>query len=186
MKPLYLAGLLVSMLGVSVASHAQAIPMAERTGHIQVGAGFSFAIPDYSKTYIKGFTIYGDADLWKRLGIEADVHYISILTPTDIGQNTFLVGPRFSVIRQGRLNAYVKALGGVGRFVYQPGWNPNPHTDTFGVYSLGGGIEYRASRHLNIRAVDIEAQRWPSYGTPGFPAHGLTPFVTTFGAAYTF
>jgi len=57
LKPLYLAGLLVSMLGVSVASHAQAIPMAERTGHIQVGAGFSFAIPDYSKTYIKGFTI---------------------------------------------------------------------------------------------------------------------------------
>ena len=174
------------MLGLSMYSHAQATPMATRVGQVQVGAGFSFAIPDYSGTYIKGLTVYGDADLWRRLGIEADVHYISILTPTDIGQNTFLIGPRFSVIRQGRMNAYVKVLGGVGRFVYQPGWNPNPHTDTFGVYSLGGGIEFRASRHLNIRAVDIEAQRWPSYGTPGFPAHGLSPFVTTFGAAYVF
>ncbi|HZY71791.1 MAG TPA: outer membrane beta-barrel protein [Edaphobacter sp.] len=186
MKPLYWAGLLVSLLGLPVASHAQAVPMASRTGQIQVGAGFSFAKPDYSTTYIKGFTLYGSADFWRRLGVEADMHYISILTPKDIGENTFLIGPKFSVIREGRLNAYVKALGGVGRFVYQPGYNKDPHTDTFGVYSLGGGIEYRASQHLNIRAIDIEAQRWPNYGTPGFPAHGLSPFVTTFGAAYTF
>lgn len=186
MKRSHLAGLFIFIFGLTIASQAQATPMAKRLGHVQVGAGFSFAVPDYGATYIKGYTIYGDADLWHRLGLEADAHLLNVLTPTDIGENTFLIGPRFSLVRQGRLNAYVKALGGIGRFQYQSGRYQPPHTDTFGVFSLGGGIEFRASRHLNIRAIDIEAQRWPGYGTPGFPANGLTPFVTTFGAAYAF
>ncbi len=185
MKRHHLVGLLVFVLGFSIASHAQAVPAATRLASVQVGAGFSFAVPDYGPTYIKGLTVYGDVDLWRRLGVEADMHYISLLTPTDIGEDTYLIGPRYSLVRQGRLNAYVKALGGVGRFEYQSGTYPHPHTDTFGVFSLGGGIDFRASKHINVRAIDIEAQRWPGYGTPGYPAHGLTPFVTTFGVAYS-
>lgn len=160
--------------------------MATRLGSVQIGAGFSFAIPDYGQTYIKGYTVYGDADLWRRVGVEADVHQINVFTPTDIGEDTYLVGPRFTIMRRDRVRVYAKALGGIGRFEYQSGTYHSPHTDTFGVYSLGGGIEFRASQHINIRAVDIEAQKWPGYATPGFPAHGLTPFVTTFGAAYAF
>lgn len=186
MKIHHLIGLFVFTLSLSTVSQSQAVPMASRLGSVQVGAGFSFAIPDYAQTYIKGFTVYGDADLTHRFGVEADVHYISILTPTDIGEDTYLIGPRFSLIHQGRMNAYVKALGGVGRFEYQSGTYPHPHTDTFGVFSVGGGIDFRASEHINIRAIDIEAQKWPGYGTPGFAAHGLTPFVTTFGVAYAF
>lgn len=182
---LNLIGWFVFALGLSVASHAQAVPMAKRIGTVQAGVGFSFAIPDYGETYIKGFTVYGDADLWRRVGLEATMHYISVLTPTDIGEDTYLIGPRFSLIRRDRLNAYVKALGGVGRFHYQSGYYAHPHIDTFGAFSIGGGIEFRASEHINIRAIDIEAQRWPGYGTPGFATHGLTPFVTTFGVAYT-
>jgi hypothetical protein len=184
LKRHHLVGLFVFAFGLSIACNAQAIPAAKRLASIQVGAGFSFAIPDYGATYIKGLTVYGDADLWHRLGVEADMHYISLLTPTDIGEDTYLIGPRFTLVRQGRLNAYVKALGGVGRFEYQSGTYAHPHTDTFGAFSVGGGLEYRASPHINIRAIDIEAQRWPGYGTPGFAAHGLTPFVTTFGVAY--
>ncbi len=186
MKRYHWIGLFIFVFGLSIVSHAQAVPMASRIGSLQVGAGFSFAIPDYGGTYIKGYTIYADADLWHRLGVEADVHQINVFTATDIGEDTYLIGPRFSVIRQGRMNAYVKALGGIGRFEYQTGTYQPSHTDTYGVFSVGGGIDFRASQHINIRAVDIEAQKWPSYGTPGFPAHGLSPFVTTFGVAYAF
>lgn len=182
----HLIGLFLFVFGLSLASHAQAVPMATRLGSVQIGAGFSFAIPDYGQTYIKGYTVYGDADLWRRVGVEADVHQINVFTPTDIGEDTYLVGPRFTIMRRDRVRVYAKALGGIGRFEYQSGTYHSPHTDTFGVYSLGGGIEFRASQHINIRAVDIEAQKWPGYATPGFPAHGLTPFVTTFGAAYAF
>ena len=186
MKKYHLIGLFICVFGWSVASHAQAVPMASRLGSVQVGAGFSFAVPDYGGTYIKGYTVYGDADLWRRVGIEADVHQINVWTPTDIGEDTYLIGPRFSLIRQGRVNAYAKVLGGIGRFEYQDGTYQPSHTDTFGVFAVGGGIDFRASRHVNIRAIDIEAQKWPNYGTPKFAAHGLTPFVTTFGAAYAF
>lgn len=186
MKRHHLVGLVLFLFGCSLASQAQAVPMATRLGGLQVGAGFSFAVPDYGPTYIKGYTIYGDADLWRRVGIEVDVHQINVLTPTDIGEDTYLAGPRFTLMRRDRVRVYAKALGGIGRFEYQAGVHPHPFTDTFGVFSVGGGIEFRASQHINIRAVDIEAQKWPSYGTPGYPANGLTPFVTTFGAAYSF
>lgn len=187
MRRHHLIGLFIFIFGLSIVStHAQAVPAATRLRSAQVGVGFSFAVPDYGSTYIKGFTAYGDADLWRRVGVEADIHYISVFTPTDIGEDTYLIGPRFSLIRQGRLNAYVKALGGIGRFEYQQGRYLPTHTDTFGVFSVGGGIEFKASKHINVRAIDIEAQKWPSYGTPGFAAHGLSPFVTTFGAAYAF
>lgn len=187
MRRHHLIGLFIFIFGLSIASaHAQAVPAATRIRSAQVGVGFSFAVPDYGGTYIKGFSAYGDADLWRRVGVEADVHYISVFTPTDIGEDTYLIGPRFSLIRQGRLNAYVKALGGIGRFEYQKGYYAHPHTDTFGAFAVGGGIEYKASKHLNVRAIDIEAQKWPGYGTPGFASHGLSPFVTTFGVAYAF
>lgn len=186
MKIHRLIGLFIFSLSLSTLSHAQAVPMATRLGSVQVGAGFSFAISDYGPTYIKGYTIYGDADLWRRVGIEADVHQINILTPTDIGEDTYLIGPRFSLLRRDRVNVYAKVLGGIGRFEYQQGYYQHSHTDTFGAFSVGGGIDFRASQHINIRAIDIEAQKWPSFGTPGRPAHGLTPFVTTFGVAYAF
>lgn len=181
MKNYYFLGLLALALSFSPASHAQAVPMATKLGSVQVGAGFTFANSDYSPIFIKGFTVYGDADLSHRLGVEADMHYISILTPNDFGENTYLIGPRFSLLRRDRVNAYVKVMGGLGSFVFQQGDFRNPHTDNYGVFSVGGGIDFRASQHINIRAIDIEAQRWP-----GLAPHGLTPFVTTFGAAYAF
>jgi hypothetical protein len=57
---------------------------------------------------------------------------------------------------------------------------PN-YTNTYKIYSLGGGVDYRATPHINIRAVDFEYQGWP-----GFRENGLSPYVFTFGAAYSF
>ena len=170
---------LMSLLGLSSYANAQDMPAAVRPIQVQIGGGFSFAKPDYGYPYIKGFTVYGDAAYRHLFGVEADVHYNSILTPTDIGENTYMIGPRVSLIHEDRMNFYAKALGGVADFEYQKGTYPNPHTDTYGAFAVGGGIEFRASRHIVVRAIDIEGQWWP-----GFEPHGLTPFVTTFGVAY--
>ena len=170
-------------------ANSQAIPAAERPIQLEGGAGFSFASPDYGGTsvagtpalvpYIKGSTLFGDAIYHRRLGMEAEMHYNSILTPRDIGENTYMIGPKISVIREDRMNLYVKVLGGVGAFEYQKGNYANPHTDTYGSFAIGGGIEFNASRHITVRAVDIEQQSWP-----GFTPNGLKPFVTTLGIAY--
>ena len=165
-------------------ANSQAIPAIERPIQLQAGVGFSFASPDYGGPstlvpYIKGITFFGDAIYHRRFGVEAEVHYDSILTPDDIGENSYMIGPRISLIREDRMNLYVKALGGLAAFEYQQGTYPNSHTYTYGAFAVGGGIEFNASRHITIRAIDIEQQWWP-----GFAPHGLTPFVTTLGVAY--
>ncbi len=162
----------------SATLQAQAVYTANRTP-VQIGVGFTLASPDYGERFIKGVSFFGDLGLPRRFSLEGDIHYVSLLTPTDIGENTFLLGPRYTVLHQDRFNAYVKAMGGVGRFVYQLGYFQQPHTDTFAAFSFGAGMEYRAGRHINVRAIDIEAQKWPNYSP-----HTLSPFVVTFGVAY--
>ena len=162
----------------SAATQAQAVYAANRA-QVQIGLGVTLASPDYGERYIQGVSLFGDLGLPRRFSLEGDIHYVSLLTPTDIGENTFLVGPRYTVLHQDRFNAYVKAMGGIGRFVYQLGYFQQPHTDTFTALSFGAGMEYRAGRHINVRAIDIEAQKWPNYSP-----HTLSPFVVTFGIAY--
>lgn len=163
-------------------SHAQATPTATQGGSIQLGAGYSFASPDYGQKKIQGFTIYGDYDFTRHWGIEGNIHRVSIITPYDIGEDSYLLGPRY-VFRHNRFRPYAKAQLGFGRFKtdYVPAEHLANYTNTYKIYSFGGGLDYHLNRHVNIRAVDFEYQGWPGYGK-----NGLSPYVFTFGAAYTF
>ena len=171
------SSILLSTLGTRVI--AQAVPTATRSGAAQVGVAVSIAAPDYGQRYVKGISIFGDLDFGAHLGVEGDVHLVSYITPTDIGENTYLAGPRYNYRRK-RLDLYGKALAGVGQFEYQYDNVPHFH-DSYFVYAFGGGLDIQATRHIVIRAVDFEAQRWP-----GYRQDGLTPYVTTFGVAYAF
>ena len=171
----------------SIVAKAQAVPGAVRPLVVQAGGGFSFAKPDFVPLYasagfpyIKGFTAYADATYYQRFGLEAEVHFDSIFTPADIGENTYMVGPRVVLIHEDRMNLYAKGLGGLATFEYQKGDYANPRTNTYGAFAVGGGIDFRVSRHINVRAIDIEQQWWPSF-TP----NELKPLVVTFGIAYT-
>ena len=163
-------------------SHAQAVPAATRNGSIQIGAGYSFAKPDYAQRNIQGFTIYGDWDFTRHWGIEGDIHRVSVITPTDIGEDSYLLGPRY-VFHIGRFHPYAKGQLGLGVFKtdYDPRSGLKNYSNTYKMYSFGGGVDYHATRHLNVRAFDFGYQNWP-----GFGRNGLTPYVFTFGAAYTF
>jgi hypothetical protein len=162
--------------------HGQAAPTAIRNSSIQLGAGYSFAKPDYGQKKIQGYTIYGTYNFTRHWGIEGDIHRIDVITPTDIGQDSYLLGPRYS-FRFGRFMPYGKGLLGLGTFKtdYDPRSNRKNFSHTYKMWAAGGGVDMMASRHWNIRLVDFEYQNWP-----GFANHGLTPYVFTFGAAYTF
>jgi hypothetical protein len=170
--------LLFALLAVPALAPGQAVYTATRE-RLQVGAGWSIASPDYSTYDASGIYVFGTAGLYKRLSLEGDIHYDSLVTPSDIGEDTFLIGPRYDVLKQDRFRAYVKAEFGIGRFQYQIGEYRTPSTSVYTALNIGGGFEYRASRHINVRALDIEAQRWP-----GFAPNGLSPLVTSFGIAY--
>ena len=174
-----LIGCFACILGMTTLSHGQAVPTASRIASIQVGAGAFFTSPDYAQQYIKGLAIYGDYEFTQHIGLEAEVHY-SILTPTDLSENTYLVGPRYT-IRHNKFGVYAKALFGVGRFGKQGGAFEVTSTENYTTYAFGGGLEYKLNRSINIRPIDIELQKWSS-----FPPNGLSPISYSIGAAYVF
>jgi hypothetical protein len=175
-----LIGCFACVLGLTTWSHAQATATASRPSALQLGGGFTYARPDYSVP-IKGLSIYGDYDFTRHLGVEGDIHFISLITPADIAENSYLIGPRYR-LHYGRFTPYAKALFGFGQFKYQyPSQFPAAATYTYGVYAFGAGVDVHATRHINVRPFDIEFQNWPN-----FKGVGLTPIVMTFGAAYAF
>jgi hypothetical protein len=181
LKSVHTLVLFATLLAGSAAAKAQALPTASRPP-VQVGVAWSFASSGYGNqeyaAYIKGVTAFGDFGFTRRLSLEGDAHYTSLSTPDGIGENTYLIGPRYSIALEDRANVYVKVLGGVGRFSYKSPTYVIPHTDTYGVLAFGGGIEFRLSPRINLRPIDIEIQPWQ-----GFP-HGLVPIVTSIGIAY--
>jgi hypothetical protein len=172
-----LIGCFACVLGFATMLQGQAIPTASRTGSIQVGVGVMTTSPDYAQQYIKGLTFYADYGFLHNIGIEGEVHY-SVITPTDLSENTYLIGPRYTVRRK-RFSGYAKALFGMGRFGTQGGSFETTATTAYTAYAFGGGLEYMATRNINVRVFDVELQKWPS-----FPPNGLSPISYSIGVAY--
>ncbi|WP_433965241.1 outer membrane beta-barrel protein [Tunturiibacter gelidiferens] len=178
MKRHILIGCFVCFLSLTTWSHAQAVPTASRSGAIQIGVAGTFVNPDYTQPYLKGISIYGNYDIGQHLGVEGDIHF-SVITPDDISENSYLIGPRYKWHYK-RFEPYAKILFGIGRFGFQSGTYPVPASFTYFQFAPGGGLDIRATRHINVRAFDVEFQKWPT-----FPPNGLSPIAYTIGVAYT-
>jgi len=173
-------GSLAGVLLIPSLGRAQALPTATAAGSLQIGAGYTYANPDYGQKSIAGASGFADFDFGEHLGVEADVHYIAFKTPLDLAENTYLIGPRL-LLHHGRFTLYGKVLAGYGDLVVQEQQDNIGHPSGFYfAYAGGGGIDIRATDRITIRAIDLEAQKWPNYG------NGLSPIVYTVGAAYHF
>jgi len=160
----------------------QALPTASRTGILQAGFGVSNAQSDEFSPRISGITGYVTFDIRQHLGVEADIHMLSVITPNDFAEKSYLLGARY-VWHRGRLDPYVKVLGGIGQTsIQQPSMTQAPGTPGhYMVIAGAAGLDIRLPHHINIRAIDFEYQMWPN-----FPPNGLNPTLITFGAAYHF
>lgn len=185
MKRLTLIGCFACIIGLAGWSHAQATPAASRLGIAQFGGGFSVASSDCPSVTIegitdgctsnstsKGLTVYGTFDFTRHFGVEGDIHKLSLSRP---GEDSYLFGPRY-VFHHNRYHPYLKFQGGLSRF--QTTFNTSY---TYKIYAFGGGLDLRLKEHINIRAFDLEYQKWPQ-----FPLGGISPIVGTVGVAYAF
>jgi opacity protein-like surface antigen len=115
------------------------------------------------------------------------------------GEDSFLLGPRVPLHSFGRATPYAKALFG---FAYSTGvasYATKTTSDVAYMYggnassfamAVGGGVDYRLSRHLNFRVLDVEWQSWNQQIAASSPAStsNLTihPFGVSTGLAYRF
>ena len=180
LKTFKMIGGLALVLSVASIAGAQALPTATAAGSFQVGAGYTYANPDYGQKSIQGVSVFSDFDFGLHFGVEADAHIVALITPLDLAENTYFIGPRF-ILPHGRFKLYAKALAGYGDLVIQEQQDNIGRADGFYfAYAIGGGLDIRATDRITIRAIDVESQRWPNYG------NGLSPTVYTVGAAYRF
>ncbi len=163
-----------SLLALVPSLRGQAVYTASRSTSIQAGAGLLYLSPDYTNESIKGLSVWADYDFHKYLGVEVSYHDGSIITPADIAENSYMIGPRF-LYRKRRFTGAAKFLFGRASIINQ---QYNLST-AYNAYAFGATLEYRLKRKINIRVIDIESQKWPD-----FEPHTLTPLAITVGASY--
>lgn len=154
--------------------NAQAVYTAERNSRISVGAGGSYVNTDYAPKPTYGPSFFADFDLFRHFGLEGEGHFGGVVSTDDIGENSYLVGPR-AYLRRRRFTGYGKLMAGRGIITNQL-FNLS---STYNIYAYGGGLEYLATRRISVRAIDFEMQKWNA-----FPPNGLSPLVVTIGASY--
>jgi hypothetical protein len=168
---LILAGFLILVPSL----RAQAVSTGTKTPGLQAGAGILYLNNDYGKSD-QGVSAWVDANLNALLGLEAEAHLGTLISPSDYGENSFLVGPRLGV-KSGKGLLYAKAMIGRGDFIYdRPG---QTRSASYNLYAFGAGLDYRISPSLNLRVVDAEFQTWGS-----FKPNGLTPYAISTGLMY--
>lgn len=160
--------------------YGQALPTAVSQATLQAGGGVSLAKPDYTDKSIKGFTVFGNLDFHMGLGLDLEYHDVNILTPNDLGETSLMGGLRYGHHFH-KLYPYGKLVAGIATIHFQQGYFAANSSSTYGAYGFGGGLEYRMTDHLILRAIDVEYQKWHN-----FPPSGLSPVVATVGVAYRF
>ncbi|WP_263357370.1 porin family protein [Acidicapsa ligni] len=162
---------------------AQVAPAARISGlPLGVGAGLS----DYSVDYgpgrrMLGVSAWADYSLFHGLGIEAEGTSILWDKPSSLPrmkQETIKGGAIYKYHQVFHVRPYVKGLIGLGKIDF-PSINPLYTQDTFTMYAIGGGVEYKVWKTLSVRG-DYEYQYWSNYQGSNY----LNPNGFTIGATY--
>jgi len=181
-------------LASALPSFSQSQPAGEMSGiprlPILVGAGFSNFDLDYGGgRRMNGLEAWADyyfyhaPSLLRLTGIEVEGRDLNYGHPQGLSimrQDTLQGGLVVTLYNRRKFRAYGKGLGGIGSINY-PSPTGKAHKTNL-VYSLGGGVDYRATRSLWIRG-DYESQWWPAIFSRGT---ALTPSGLSIGVSYNF
>lgn len=160
---------------------AQAAPAARGGGGLWAGGEYSNYSPDFGPSQrLWGLGGYVDLNWNARYAAEAEVRFLRFNGYSGQYQDNYFIGPKITLFRRGNLRPYAKALIGLGKFnfPYQLGYG------TYFVVAPGGGVDYRLTHRIALRA-EYEYQFWPTApGLGGEPNNGLKPNGFSAGFAY--
>ena len=181
-RGIILAVVVVVVSSVSVS--AQVAPAAGR-GSSTLSAGGTIVaflpysdagsvLPGYPENVSFGAGAFVDFNASKWWGIEAEGHWLRFHEFAQVHEDTYLIGPRI-LIPKGRFKFYGKVLYGFGNFAFPYGYIQEHDP----VLTFGGGVDYRLTRRISVRAIDGEYQRWLN-----FQNQSLSPFGASAGVVY--
>jgi opacity protein-like surface antigen len=179
MKRIVSAIICLVIVLAAISASAQVTPSAYRRGmSIHVGGEASVFQPDYAGNGIAqtspdrlfGAGAYFDVHLSRWVEIEGEGHWLRFNEFDNIGQNTYMIGPKVPIVDFHRWTPYGKVLFGWGS---GPGWLNGKAT----AFAYGGGLEYQWTRKLTIRAFDFEEEDWNTTPT-------LHPYGASAGISY--
>lgn len=146
-------------LGVAALARTQTVPSGNQGGlSLSAGATGSGYYLQYGERKMVGVSGFVDADTRRRLGIEAEGRWVEWRQSNDVHVETYSIGARYH-FQLRSFEPYVKGLAGFGDFNFPY----NLATGRFFVLTAGGGLDYRLSRRIQIRAADFEYQDWPQF-----------------------
>jgi len=159
---------------------AQAAPAVRGGQGLWVGGEYSNFTPDFGAAQrLTGPGVYVDLNWNGRYAFEGEARFLRFNGLNGQYEDNYLFGPKISFFRRGKFRPYGKFLIGVGKlnFPYQIGYG------TYFAMAPGGGLDYRLSRRITLRA-EYEYQIWPNApGIAGIP-NDLKPNGFSAGVAY--
>jgi len=165
------------LLSAATASRAQVVPSATAQRYsLTVGGLGSYYQPDYagagiaqdSPNRMVGIGAFVDLKVNRWVQIEAKGNWLRFNQYLAISEDSYLIGPRLPIHRFGRATPYAKALFGLGNGSFLYG--------TAFVYAYGGGLDYRVTKKISVRAIDFEYQQWQA--TPAFSPYGFSAGIS--------
>jgi opacity protein-like surface antigen len=99
-----------------------------------------------------GVGAYVDLRVNRWVQFEAEGRWLRYNEYLGINEDNYLVGPRLPIHRFGRATPYAKVLVGFGSGSFLTG-----HSTTL---AYGGGVDYRVTKRISVRAIDFEYQQW--------------------------
>ncbi|HEY1803088.1 MAG TPA: outer membrane beta-barrel protein [Terracidiphilus sp.] len=189
-KPIFKLIFTALLVAAAIPADSQVSPAANQGGvPIVIGGGFSdFSLDWGPSARMEGIAAWAD---WfpyhmpaalNGLGIEVEGRDLDFGRPAGLSrmrQDTGVGGAIYSWNRYRNFRPYGKYLAGIGSIDFPPSGNYSH--DTFLVLEPGGGVEYRAWRHVWIRG-SYDYQYWHHI----FGPHDLNPNGVTVGISYDF
>lgn len=161
------------LLSAATGSRAQVVASATAQRYSLTAGGLgSLYQPDYagagiaqsSPTRLYGIGAFVDLKVNRWVQIEAKGNWLRFNQYLAVSEDSYLIGPRLPIHRFGRATPYAKALFGLG--------NGNFLDGIAFTTAYGGGVDFRVTKRISVRAIDFEYQRWQA--TPAFSPYGFS------------
>jgi hypothetical protein len=154
---------------------AQAIYAANGPGsYASLGGTVSMYASDYGQRRLGGATVYVDANVYRRIGVEAEFRTLRLHTDSSMRETTWLVGPKISM-RGRSLRTYAQLLVGRGQFNFPFSYAKG----SYFVVAPGVGVDWSVPQsRLMVRLIDFEYQDWPQFTFGAMHPYGISAGVS--------